>query len=904
MQKMQISDLNTQPPKPQMLPANPPVAQEGLSEPKKPKALNVKAEAKDNGQAEAESKGGKATVASKKPKKKQRIKGNWKKEEDILLMKLVRENGARNWSKIAENFPNRIGKQCRERWHNHLNPKINKKKWTEQEEAILLVTHERFGNRWALISKYLPGRTDNCIKNHWNSTMKRKLRNNFFKNYPLEELKGHLFNGQDDLLEQHSKRGRRKRKAKDCHVGTKRVWAEAMPELSQQTRELDFISSLQSNAQKVPFRPEQLHVAPSRPPADLPLQSLLTLLPSPFLSDSLTNLNNLTTSLQSLLSLLLSKNPMKTPLCPLKLLKQILQFLEINVSSQIQDHFPDQCRFDVKKSFISFLKKDNHFECKKFDQEMKVALDKKIQMMEQEKDRNYQLARLIETIKTKNTSPGQKHTQDGFGPIHAPEQLIRPVSKRLKPHLSNYSIQKSGSIGSQGLSPFTGAKPVAEVRRKSLFKSNMPKTDFFRSSQEDNDDLKNLTIKIRKMQSGKQAQAEAGSELEQSFKHIFVGNFINNFKFQSGQSPLKKVKTEQGFTFKNPPQANPSKRKSSWVKSQCEKADRGTCLPNQSHTRGDKNRTPVYVSLFDSSSIFNKNVVEKEKNCFTSPSNFENKNNSNVQSGSKKNDVLKKELMSRISLNNAELFPANEKAPRALEKRVDTRTRFNAIELNPDAVLDIPRLNQKKQIARNLNFRFKKILEEKNSRMCETPLPKTLDHFADLDSILDEDLLKKNLSGELVDPKERVWKKPFLDLSGIKIAEHKRKSLRRTPLDAKTLASLENPSGIFREITGLQNADRVRDLRQTSKILDFESQSQVARNSKPYPSNVLREKTNLSNKKSKGNFISTFVLKKPFFVDDFSGGKTNEAKETVKENLALRAGQRQNAGNHSLLEEI
>jgi len=54
------------------------------------------------------------------------IKGPWSKEEDDIVMKLVSENGARNWSYIAKNLPGRIGKQCRERWHNHLNPDIKK----------------------------------------------------------------------------------------------------------------------------------------------------------------------------------------------------------------------------------------------------------------------------------------------------------------------------------------------------------------------------------------------------------------------------------------------------------------------------------------------------------------------------------------------------------------------------------------------------------------------------------------------------------------------------------------------------------------------------------------------------------------------------------------------------------
>ncbi|EOA25453.1 hypothetical protein CARUB_v10018791mg [Capsella rubella] len=103
-------------------------------------------------------------------------KGLWTVEEDNILMDYVLTHGTGQWNRIVRKTGlKRCGKSCRLRWMNYLSPNVNKGTFTEQEEDLIIRLHKLLGNRWSLIAKRVPGRTDNQVKNYWNTHLSKKL---------------------------------------------------------------------------------------------------------------------------------------------------------------------------------------------------------------------------------------------------------------------------------------------------------------------------------------------------------------------------------------------------------------------------------------------------------------------------------------------------------------------------------------------------------------------------------------------------------------------------------------------------------------------------------------------------------------------------------------------------------
>jgi hypothetical protein len=103
-------------------------------------------------------------------------KGPFTAEEDQAIVNFVAQNGPRSWPRVTSLLPNRSAKQCRERWFNHLDPSVVKSEWTQQEDELIFDQYEKQGGKWSTIVKLFPGRTDNAIKNRWNSSVSKRIQ--------------------------------------------------------------------------------------------------------------------------------------------------------------------------------------------------------------------------------------------------------------------------------------------------------------------------------------------------------------------------------------------------------------------------------------------------------------------------------------------------------------------------------------------------------------------------------------------------------------------------------------------------------------------------------------------------------------------------------------------------------
>ncbi|KAE8669607.1 MYB306 protein [Hibiscus syriacus] len=158
-------------------------------------------------------------------------KGPWTPEEDIILVSYIQQHGPGNWRAV----PTLAGllrcrKSCRLRWTNYLRPGIKRGNLTEHEEKMIIHLQALLGNRWAAIASYLPQRTDNDIKNYWNTHLKKKLKK-------LHGIEGYYC--RDGFSSDHISRGQWERKLQtDINIAKQALSDALSPEKSSDLTEL------------------------------------------------------------------------------------------------------------------------------------------------------------------------------------------------------------------------------------------------------------------------------------------------------------------------------------------------------------------------------------------------------------------------------------------------------------------------------------------------------------------------------------------------------------------------------------------------------------------------------------------------------------------------------------------
>jgi hypothetical protein len=103
------------------------------------------------------------------------IKEHFVQDEGDKIVRYVSEHGEQSWSGITSVVTTRTLKQCRERWFDHLSPDVSNKPWTDEEDAAIFELFQQYGTKWSLIALALPGRTDNAVKNRYNSSISKRI---------------------------------------------------------------------------------------------------------------------------------------------------------------------------------------------------------------------------------------------------------------------------------------------------------------------------------------------------------------------------------------------------------------------------------------------------------------------------------------------------------------------------------------------------------------------------------------------------------------------------------------------------------------------------------------------------------------------------------------------------------